>query len=749
WVDRPALESSPYQKFSFATAVRPGRTWGIGLGIDVLGSRDDRQLDGLAGVDLGVQAKPTDALAFGVALEDVNRPFAREEHGLPLRIRPAGALRLFDGRLTVESAACWAVRRRSFEVTPRVSTTPTAGLDLFARADIDIRPGRTRRPDAVLGEVTAGLHLQLGSVGLSSAVTARTGGKPGLGSTSHAIDVTPARRKTLVHAGERWVRIDLEAALSPSGPPQPTRAGRSGYVDVVRELRTAERADRIDGVLLVTGGAELGWGRAWELRQQLKSLHDADVTTVVLATAPDFESIYLASAADAVWTVPSSTVSLEGLHATRRTYAAALRSIGIQTEFVRIGEYKSSPERFVRERPSPESTDQTDELLDSLFRRIVGGIADGRGLKRRTVERAVDRTPLTPGEALDLGVIDATVYPDELPGTLRSEYDVGRIVDATASPPEPGSASWPSHREIAVVEVRGPIVQGRAPTVPLLDALATGSETIRSTLDALMRDPAVRAVVVRVDSPGGSAAASDAIFRKLRQVARHKPVVASMGNVAASGGYYVAAGADEIVATPNTTTGSIGIYAGKFSVHPLFAKIGVEQWHTDRGERAGLWSLDRSWSKSQRRAVAEEMKYLYGLFLEQVSQTRPLDRREIDRHGRGRVWIGSAAVERRLVDRTGGLLDAIRRAAELAGVAPSRAIARVYPNRGVVADIADSARTVVGADWRERPGSSPVDALVRRLIDHVGRQVLLPLVYTPGEPLMLPATPLPKTLSGR
>ncbi len=251
----------------------------------------------------------------------------------------------------------------------------------------------------------------------------------------------------------------------------------------------------------------------------------------------------------------------------------------------------------------------------------------------------------------------------------------------------------------------------------------------------------VRAVVVRIDSPGGSAVGSDLIYREMRRLAEKKPVVASMGNIAASGGYYVAAGADEIFATPNTLTGSIGIFAGKFSVSKLADLIGINSTQIERGDRSGLFNLFHPWTEDEKDAVSRSITYLYSLFIQQVARTRPLSAEEVDAVGRGRIWDGVAAENIKLVDQLGGLMDAIRRAEELAGVMPGEVTYELYPKNLGLFDAGSTsvstklARSLLGRENKpvEFAGDSVLAAIVRR----IGKGVMLPALYEDGEPLML------------
>jgi len=749
WLDRstPRTLVSPYQKFTLGSAIRPFDGFSAGVNLNMFGSLDRRKINQLTSLDLGVQWRPSPYLGFGLAAKDTNRPFFDSARGLPVRFQPGGVLRLFQGGLVVGSELAWTPARGTLAATPRVSLEPLPGLRLFGRATVPSNR-RARSREGSGWRVTAGMDLSLGRVGLEAATSVRTRESSG-GFDSHAQHVwfSPTPRRSIVPTVGQWVEFDLSGQIAERGAGSLFRSPSQQFLRILTDLRAIGDDPRVDGVLLRVGNTNLGYGQAWELRRRLDDLRETGTASIAFLEQPGFLEVYLASGADRVFMLPNELYEPEGVRVTTNNYGEALASVGVEAEFVRIGRYKSAPEAFVREEPSEPALEQLDAFVDDLHGEVVGGIADGRGLERDEVQNAIDSIPLYPRESLRGGFVDDIFYDDELRPHLRREYGALEFVeggyDRTPGPDQGWNGGSP---EVAVVHIDGSIIRGESPETPLFGGAVTGSTTIVDTLERLGNDSTVRAVVIRIDSPGGSAVASDLIYRAIRRVAQVKPVIASMGDVAASGGYYVAAGADTIFATPNTLTGSVGIFAGKFNVEKLANWVGVNHTVIDRGKRSGQFDPYSSWSDEQRKSVAESIEYLYELFLDQAAQTRPLDVEELDERARGRVWSGTAARDEGLVDHVGGLLEAIRHAEKEAGLYPGSAKYRSYPLPtsfldvpGISAEVLRSLRealTPSSSDDEERLRDTALQTLLERL----QRSARLPLLYDQGEPLMLPPT---------
>ena len=345
---------------------------------------------------------------------------------------------------------------------------------------------------------------------------------------------------------------------------------------------------------------------------------------------------YLASAADEIVLAPTGDLSVAGISIETGFMRGVLDNVGVTPDFFHAGKYKSYSEQFTETEMSEPHREATNDLLDDLYGQFVTDIAHSRGLEPSELESIIDRGPFTGQEALDYGLIDRLGYYDEIradAGNGPPELVSLRNVNAPAG----FSLSTPP---IALVYAVGQIVSG--PSVEdVFGGRALGSDTMAEVLRELRGKEGIKAVVIRVDSPGGSGLASDIIWREIELLKdAGKTVVVSMGDLAASGGYYISAGADVIVAEPGTLTGSIGVVTGKFALDGLYDKIGYHSELTARGRNAGLYSSSRPFTESQREVIVRQMNAFYSEFVDRVSQGRDMTWDEVDAIAQGRVWTG-------------------------------------------------------------------------------------------------------------
>src|ERR1700757_5140013 len=390
-------------------------------------------------------------------------------------------------------------------------------------------------------------------------------------------------------------------------------------------------------------------------------------------TYPGTLSYHLASAFGEVWMQPSGTVGLVGLATNAMFLRMALDKAGVEAQFVARGEYKSAANLFTEDRYTDAHREADSRLLESLHGQVVSAIAESRRLDAETVDALADRAPLLRDEALAGGLIDRIGFRDGAYARIAEriggpDYDetkeepprlyLGRYARATAPRPSVPTPSVPGRRRkpaIAVVTVAGPIVSGRGGRHLLpLGQSSVGGDTIAAALRDAGADDDVAAVVVRVDSPGGSVNGSETIWREVLRVReRGKPVVASMGAVAASGGYYVAMGADAIVANPGTITGSIGVITGKLIARDLKERLGVGSDAVRTNANADAWSIDAPFTPEQHARVEAEADLFYTDFVQRVAEGRNLSTEAVEAVARGRVWTGADALEHGLVDELG------------------------------------------------------------------------------------------------
>ncbi|MCA9490188.1 MAG: signal peptide peptidase SppA, partial [Myxococcales bacterium] len=484
--------------------------------------------------------------------------------------------------------------------------------------------------------------------------------------------------ESLIRDGRRVPALELDQA-----PPYQRGRGlfsESGptWLDVLERLRRSEDDDEVRGIAIELDGVGLSSARARELRERIVAFEAAGKPVLVYLTgAPGNLDVYVASAASRIVLHPAADVDLTGLSVELQHLRGLLDKVGVQPQYVKRAEYKSAPESFTETEPTPANLEMTNALVDDLFAELVRSIAQGRHVDETEVRGWIDAGPHDADHALEIGLVDELAYPDEVERKLSDLHGQQVHPEDLLQQPQPHSP-WEDPQQIAVIYVEGGIVSGRSSPGGLFSGRTTGSDSVVKALARARQDQQIRAVVLRVDSPGGSSFASDEIWRAVERVQeKGKPVVVSMGGVAASGGYYVSAGADAIWAEPNTITGSIGVFSGKFATRELQERLGVNTVSVTRGRNADLYSGTRPWDDVQRAKMQSLVDHTYEQFKSRVAEGRHLTPEEVERIARGRVWSGEDAKEVKLVDELGGMQDAIADARKRAGIPARRKVGLV------------------------------------------------------------------------
>ena len=442
-------------------------------------------------------------------------------------------------------------------------------------------------------------------------------------------------------------------------------------------LERARVDSRIGGVLLRPRGAGMPMAYAQELRLQIKELRAAGKPVVCHLESAAGSDLYLCAAADRTFIDPAGDVRLMGTASTVMLFGDTLRKIGVHADFIRIGAQKSAPEQYTQGTMSEEARAQTRSILDGAHQRLMFDLAHDLEVSEGAVAELIDGGPYLARSAVSKKLLDGVADQLEL-GDDQLGLFGGK--PTTRSLPESTSRQWGRERGVGVIVVDEQIVDGENVDVPFIDIHMSGGDTIIRELETMAADPLIGAIVLRVDSPGGAALASDRIWRAVRRARQRKPVIASMGAVAASGGYYVACAADEIWADPSTLTGSIGIFYGKVDVAGLADMLGVGLESFGRGKHAGAESLFRPFTDEERAALADVMRSYYRMFLSRVAEGRGMSVEAVDSLGRGRVYSGDEAQRLGLVDRLGGFASALVRARAMAQVSADAPVT-VRPRR--------------------------------------------------------------------
>ncbi len=435
-------------------------------------------------------------------------------------------------------------------------------------------------------------------------------------------------------------------------------------------------ADWLEGVVVRLHELRVGLATGYAVRRQLERLRAGGKRVVVTATMLTDSDLYVASAADELVVPESAEFFVNGMAVTSTYMAEFLDRYGVRVEKLAIREYKSAMENLVRRDMSEGQREQLDALLDSVQRTFLEQVADGRGRDPEEVRAWVDAGVTSAASAQAAGMVDRLAYEDELLGAEHKPFAAGaRFLPVPVRPPQPG--------RVAVVSLEGAIVTGksRKPPVPLPvfgEAMA-GSETLVRALRAAGKDPNTEAVVFHVDSGGGSALASDLIWREVKLLAARLPVVAVMGEVAGSGGYYVLTHATKVVAAPTTITGSIGVLSAKFVMEGFNERYGFNPETLKRGRFADLNSSARGYDDEERALVERYMGEIYERFVARVADGRGLDPERVNEIGRGRIWSGADALELGLVDELGDVASAVALAKRLANLPDDAPVWNVTP----------------------------------------------------------------------
>ncbi|GAA4577150.1 signal peptide peptidase SppA [Planotetraspora kaengkrachanensis] len=507
------------------------------------------------------------------------------------------------------------------------------------------------------------------------------------------MDATQAIMETVDRLRQRRtaalvLELDLTEGLSEGPPSDPLGAllsmRRPRLTDVLAGLRRARTDSRVKGLIVKIGGNPIGLGMVQELRTAVLKLRAAGKRTVAFAeTFGEFGAgtvpYYLASAFEKVYLQPSGDVGLTGITLEQRFVRDALAKVGVEYQLGQRHEYKTAANMFTQNRMTEPHRESTARIAESVTEQITAGIAEARSLEPRRVRELIDQGPFLGPEAVEAGLVDALKYRDEVYAEAVEDGTHLMYVSRYAKSALAKRLPHPGEPVIALVHGTGAIRLGRSGRSPLGGGGAMGSDTICAALRSARKDDKVRAIVFRVDSPGGSYVASDAIWREV-VLAREagKPVIISMGDLAASGGYFVAMGADVIVAQPGTLTGSIGVFGGKPVVGELLGRLGVVTEAVSEGANAGMFSPVREFSDDQWARVNSWLDRIYDDFVGKVAQGRGLTRERTHELARGRVWTGADAREAGLVDELGGVEDALSLARKKAGL-PKDTQVRTYP----------------------------------------------------------------------
>ena len=493
-----------------------------------------------------------------------------------------------------------------------------------------------------------------------------------------------------------WAHIELKGSYA-EGPAMMGLFGdvSESLAEAISRLDKAAKDDAITGVVLKIDGPSIGRGKLNEFRQAIGRVKAKGKKVVAYLDSAGSGDYLVAAGCDEVVMPESGVLMLLGVRSEVSFYKNLFDLVGLKAEMLRVGEYKSAAEPYSRTEMSKEFREELEQVLGDFYDQMVEQVATGRGLDADKVKAAIDNGPHTAAAAKELGLITRVAYEDELTGILKGDkadttiklakrYGKKKIDDYSGLPgmikmmnmmmglePQPRSSKNP---KIAIIHATGMIMPGSSAS-DLFGDSTLGSDTLVKAIEKASADATVKAIVLRVDSPGGSALASDLIWRALEKV--EKPIVASMGDVAGSGGYYIAMGADTIFAEPGTITGSIGVVGGKIALEGLYNKIGITTSVVARGKNSGILSTTTGFTDSERAAMTKLLLDIYKQFTEKAAKGRKMDYEKLEKLARGRIYSGATALKLGLIDKIGTLEDAVDHAKQLAKLGPDDKVERL------------------------------------------------------------------------
>jgi protease IV len=600
--------------------------------------------------DLGIQLRPWRAVSVGIQARNLNAP--KSSAGLLPREFVFGVgVRPFGERLTV-------------------------GVDYFIRDDQNIQDSRMQY--TLAATVFRGIRVGAGvSHGFSPTIPLMIQGTLGIDFEhfGYTQGVSWANDKL------NWqfaARLSADSHQSIAAPHQVAivsmsdvaSAGSSTlgaifgestddrFVRLLNFLDAASNDDSLDGLVLKMEGVGVGMARADELHAAILKLRAKGKKVFSWVLSANDADYLVMSACDGIYAASEAMWMVDGLKSTHLFFGSAAEKLGVKVDVARVGAFKNAPDQYTRSDMSPEQREAATAYLKAFTDVMSARVSAARKISATDFQTAIDEGLISTKRAVALKLIDGVMTPKQFDEFVGAQFPTA-TVSRSYSPKPYRDTAWRSQKSIALISVNGSIAGGKNQSAPIGGDLVAGAQSFIQSLGAAVDDDDVAAIVLRIDSPGGDGLASDLMYRAVLEAKKKKPIVVSMGDVAASGGYYVAMGADTILASKSTITGSIGVFFVKPSVKELAQKFGVNQESISTGKRAGITDLYEPWSDDQREAAQKWVDEFYDGFITEVAASRHLEKSVVDTLARGRVWSGVDALERKLIDAHGGLVEAI------------------------------------------------------------------------------------------
>jgi protease IV len=609
--------------------------------------------------DLGLQFRPVRFLSLGFTARNLNTPMVQDR--LIKRSYVAGlGIRPFGEKLTLTADAQWDEGDdvKAISGLFGLETEPLDGMLL--RGSVDLK-----------GQFMLGLGFQFNHINLGYYHTLN--GTPNQDS-AHLKLTSTTFNNAIQQIGNHFAYIDLNQGLIlDSGEPSQPFLNRNqpvSYWHLLEQMRQVETMPRYKGIVLDVSALKAGLGTIEEIHTALRRIRAAGKQIIVYLRDGGMSEYYFASVADKIVLHPMGSLHLKGFAYVLPHYKDLLDQVGVEVEFIKVGNYKTGMESYTRSESSPGTVEEYTSIQKDDFDRYLANLKATRHLDNAVIDKVFQKTLFTATEAKETGLIDAIAYADEIPQIAADLIHQPTASFEDISRTRFNDASWEPRDKVAVVYISGSIVEGQSGRGFLFGEEFAGSASIVRQISALQEDPRVKGLVLRVNSPGGSALASDEIYRALQLYKKHtkNPVIVSMADVAASGGYWIALAGDQILANASTMTGSIGIFAGKTNLKGLFDLLGIKHTVIKSNEKADSTGEHRGYTEAERQIVQNNLREFYRIFLERVSENRKLDFATVEQVAQGRVYTGKQALDIHLIDKIGGLSEAIALARSLAKI---------------------------------------------------------------------------------
>ncbi|WP_437763253.1 signal peptide peptidase SppA [Sorangium sp. So ce281] len=651
----PAPFDSPSRWVRWGLALDTGPTVAFGTTLG-WGSSDAPALDGYFSLTSGVTLRPSTWLSLSAVARDWNRPENRlreaieRSYDFGVAVRPAGGRRALEIGLETsyvensdpDESGTWTPRATLGLRVPYVGTlrgdvalrdlTADGGPKIAAMAGLDVNVDELQ----VSAGGVFGNAITKSGTGFYAGVALRSFSEPG------------------VRLPARVVRVRLDST-----------PGVRRHTRLLQQLWRLAEDPEVSGVALVLRAEPASsLAHAEEVSDAIRNLRSHGKKVLCHLEDAGGRSLHVCSSADAIAMNPAGGLRFAGMSSSYFYFGGLLQKLGVQADIVRIGAHKLAAEQFARETSTRVGKDDHQALLDQLSGAFLAEVSAGRRIPVPELERRIARGPFLAQEARQSGLVDQLAYDDEL-GRVVDEVmgRASRVVDD--DPGDEAPERWGRSPKVALVYLDGDMIDGESRSIPFVGVKLAGSYTVAGALRRAREDRSVRAVVLRVETGGGSTLAADVILREAILTARVKPLIVSMGSSAASGGYYASVAGAPIFANRSSITGSIGVFYGKVDVTGLLQKLGVSIETFRSSPRADAESLYRPYTDDEREQLGVKVKQFYDRFVARIVENRHMKAEEVDALGRGQVWTGAQALERRLIDRLGGLRQAIAEARRL------------------------------------------------------------------------------------